>query len=137
MGLSQLLQKAKPACMCVRKRDIERANGTQGKKRIKVFVHRKGWDYKTERRFVQFEVILHFCPHLILNLFYLFSFPAIGWKKSGINNQRLATAGEFLLTLVYCTCMCRATVHVSPFSMVTWPLLRLLCKFTHKTYNSL
>jgi len=72
-----------------------------------LFIKRVGI-IEAERRFVQFDVILHLCPHLILNLFSLIFFSAPGWKKSGINNQRLATAGEFLPTFLLYSCI----VHV-------------------------
>lgn len=46
--LSQTLQKAKSVDVC-EKIEIDRKWYTEGKKRIKVFVHRKAWDYRSRK----------------------------------------------------------------------------------------
>ncbi len=80
----------------------------RGQNRIKVFVHRKGWDIEAERRFVQFEVILHLCPHLILNLFFSsLSLPQDEKNQVLITNAWLQLVSFYLVSFcTLCACVC-------------------------------
>lgn len=105
LALSQMLQKAKSAFVCVRKREIESEWYTEAKKGIKVFVHKKGWDYRSRKEICSIWSNPSFMSSFDTESLFLSFFSVPGWKKSGFNNQRLATAGEFLLTFLLYSCI--------------------------------
>lgn len=102
LALSQMFHKAKYAFVCVRKRELESEWYTEAKKGIKVFVHKRVGIIEAERRIVQFEVILHLCPHLILNLFFsAFFLPQDEKNQVLITNAWLQLVSFYLVS--FCT----------------------------------